>query len=1692
MRQILSCIRASIALLVVMSLWLVTGTPVLAQTGTVVPNTASISYDQGSTRLTFPTNEASFTIEGRRTSSTIEFFRFAPIAEEGLGAELIPTEFSPSGELSGPFVGVGDPITANGVMLDLSGGVFLSSAEQYLAGELIFVEVTDPGQNTAPGIIESLVVRLSTDNGDEVVLRLFETGMDTGVFCGYVQSSRDITPANDNVLSTPNNTQLRATYEDSFDATDISVDIASVEPFGRVFDGLTGELVNGALVTIINTETGQPAEVFGVDGVSIYPSTVESGGVAVDASGLEYAHEDGEYSFPLLLPGTYELRVAPPPNLVFPSMLPADAFQGLENGPFEIIGGSYGETFTVDVVGPNNFDIPLDGAGDLIVTKEAGTPTTAVGDFVGYTVRIENRNDVSSVMRVQDTLPRGFRYQAETARINGARIGEPEISADGRTLIFSAAPLRAGDTATLTYVALATAGAELGEAVNQAVATDRNGRAISNRAEAAVMVREDLLRSRLTIIGRVAEDACTPDQEWAREIQDGTGVEGVRVYLETGDYVVTDQDGLFHFEGVRPGTHVVQVDTETLPTGYEPVICEETSRYAGSAISKFVDATGGTIWRANFYLKRTEAALAASEDTAEVADAVQAASDFDQAWLDAQTADVAWVYPDTALTPDTLSLDFGVKHASSDTLSATLNGAPVPSLNYGGSLVSTEGEVAISRWRGLDIKEGRNVIIVTVQDQAGAIKTTLEETIWFVSTIQRAALVDDQSALVANGRDNPVISVRLTDSFGRPVHAGRRFDVDVAGPYALKSTERFEAEAAVSAALSNLTSVEVGANGIAQIELSPTLKTGLARLRVTLDTGEQQELEVFLRPEKRDWILVGLAEGSLGLERLDGPGTVNADELLNDGRLAFFAKGVIRGDWLLTLAVDTAKRRGDADGDIFDGTIDPNAFYTLYGDRTFQNREAESRFPLYVKLEKETFQVLFGDYDTDLNDTILGRYNRRLSGVRTVYEGERLSFSAFGAQTNQGFAREEIAADGTSGPFVLQNAPLLRNSETIIIETRNRTRPDEVVNQRNMTRYVDYEIDFDTGEIIFRTPVNATDAAFNPNVIIAEYETSDAVDRSLVVGGRVAARAFNDRVEVGATYIREEGDNQASDATSQLAGVDVTVQVDERTQVHAEYAVTKRDEVAEALDGPEEADALLLEVIRQQESFTATAYFREDEAGFGLGQQASSTLGARRFGARITAQIGRQSNDADEGGAAHFIDAEAYKEEALETGNTRSVVEAALRRESRLINGTVGLRSVQERFVGENGESEPRRSLLLTSSANKYIEALGLNLTAAHEQPLAGDDEATAFPQRTILGADKTLTSKATLNVRHEILKGANADGNNTVVGVTVQPFSGTTLTAATDLITQDSARRIGATVGVDQVLRINDKWSAGLGLARRANISDDTGEPLDVLPDNAISPLETAPASPLTQTEAFSSLYTGLAYRSENMVGSTRLEVRDSALGTRYTATFGAAREASDKLSYALASRYEQSQLDEANNTRSFNARLGVSYRPRGNGVVVYDRLDVSHDEVFSQSTNWKIVNNLGVNAQLTDRLQVAAFHGFKYSRSNFAGDTFDEVTNLVGGELRFDVTKKIDLGLSGSALISGNGQTDYQIGPSVGIAPADNVWMSLGWNVKGFRDNDFEAAEFSRDGPFIKLRVKFDQHTARGLLDRISPRGR
>ena len=1485
-------------------------------------------------------------------------------------------------------------------------------------------------------------------------------------------------PQFDDQLSTEANDQFVATYDNGVVQNAVVADTALIDPFGRVFDSTNGDLIDGAVVRLVNADDLTPASVWGVDGFSTYPSEVVSGDAASDSSGLTYPFGTGEFRFPIAEEGNYLIEVIPPEGFNFASQRLPEQLTTIGN--FIVLDASFGVEFSVEGFAGIQFDIPLDPEAELVLTKTADITTADVGDFIPYTVTVDNIGVSPTPVDLQDTLPLGFRYVPGSARRDGEVFADPTISDTATFLTFPLGELLLGETVTLNYTLEVGPGAPLGNAINEAVVLDSDGDQISNVGRAEVTLREDLFRTRSTIIGRVSELSCDADEDWAREIHQGIGVQGVRIYMETGAYAVTDGFGLFHFEGVDENTHVVQVDEETLPEGYEPMICEENSRYAGSATSKFIEVQGGGIWRANFYLKKVSDTV----DTVEVEayDSQTAYKEFDAKWLAKQSGEPTWAYPDSTQSPSHASLNFGVTHRPTDKLKARVNGQEIDKRHITARENNLLGLASITRWRGVDLLEGDNLFEVEVFDETGQLIKALKETIVFVKDVARVTPVVDQSILVADGRTVPEIAVRIEDESGRQVHPGRIVNIDVVSPYRLYSEtgelDRITQSNDQLAPLSARDFVSVGAGGIARVRLEPTLQTGKVTIFVTLDNGRKVPVYMYLAPEKRDWILVGLAEGSVGFEDIRDqsvPLGETDDNTFDDGRVAFFAKGLIKGEWLLTLAVDSDKRRGSSDGD-FSQEIDPNAFYTLYGDRSYVEYEAVSRYPIFVKLEKSHAYALFGDFDTDITEGRLTAYNRRLSGLKAEYLGEQFQVLGFAAETNQGFAKDEIPADGTSGTYQLSNDRILVQSETIVVETRDRFRPDVILDRKPMVRFVDYTLDYLTGELLFRLPVDVSDSEFNPNVIVVDYETANDSERNITAGGRVQAQILDDRVQIGSTFVSEGGAGDQPNSRSNQIGVDVIATVGEGTEVRAEYAITEN----ETDTGDQTSEAILAEVIHTSEKFSGEAYFRQEDEGFGLGQRNSNTNTIRRYGASGAYKL-REGRDTQDGKQVQqTVQADVSREENLGTGGQRTTGRVQFEHQANNFRVGTGLQATRDEIVG----SEDRESILATARASYSLPEHGATFQIAHEQPLGGKDEVSAFPQRTTLGVDKTIGDRVTASIRHEILNGDDLESQNTSFGVTATPWQGAAVTAATDLLTGDSGRRLGATIGLDQQVQLNDKWSLSGG-ARNRRVLDEEGTIIDVAPDAAVSPLEV--------NEDFTSAYVGLGYRDDVLSASIRGEGRRSGQGDEtYILSTGVARELSETLSLAGASRLAVDDRVNGGDQTLFDLRLGAAYRPKDEGTVWFNRLDIAHNTSEGQATTTKIVNNAAMNSYINDRWQLSANYGVKYNKTEINDQSLDSLTHLLGAETRFDITEKIDLGFRAQMLANSDfSQANYSFGPSIGVAPVDNVWVSLGYNFSGFRDDDFEAAEFSRDGVYLKFRFKFDQDTARGLLRRISPTG-
>ena len=296
---------------------------------------------------------------GAGSNASIRILEEAP-AVAGLGAtDVGATQCGASADPSGPFQAVPTPTSLSGAPLPVPGAVELHGTAVFKTGAPVFVEVIDANANTDPAARETILVTLTTDTGDAETLRLLETSADSGTFAGYVDSVSGPAVAHDCAISGGLHVTLTADYVDAADAADHAVARAMLDPVSRVFVASTGQAVDGASIVLLDGN-GAPAHVSGDDGTSAYPAAVASGTDVVDAGGAHYAYAHGEYRFPWLAPGTYQLRVTPPHRFAFPSAASDAAIQSVAGAPYALSDASRGATFTIAVGPSSRVDLPLD------------------------------------------------------------------------------------------------------------------------------------------------------------------------------------------------------------------------------------------------------------------------------------------------------------------------------------------------------------------------------------------------------------------------------------------------------------------------------------------------------------------------------------------------------------------------------------------------------------------------------------------------------------------------------------------------------------------------------------------------------------------------------------------------------------------------------------------------------------------------------------------------------------------------------------------------------------------------------------------------------------------------------------------------------------------------------------------------------------------------------------------------------------------------------------------------------------------------------------------------------------------------------------------------------------------------------------------------------------------------------------
>ena len=83
-------------------------------------------------------------------------------------------------------------------------------------------------------------------------------------------------------------------------------------------------------------------------------------------------------------------------------------------------------------------------------------------------------------------------------------------------------------------------------------------------------------------------------------------------------------------------------------------------------------------------------------------------------------------------------------------------------------------------------------------------------------------------------------------------------------------------------------------------------------------------------------------------------------------------------------------------------------------------------------------------------------------------------------------------------------------------------------------------------------------------------------------------------------------------------------------------------------------------------------------------------------------------------------------------------------------------------------------------------------------------------------------------------------------------------------------------------------------------------------------------------------------------------------------------------------------------------------------------------------------------------------------------------------GADVRIGIGEKIEIGAVGTVRRSlSDHTTNFAAGPQIGVTPAKDMLLTIGYNVTGFRDRDFSALRNTDKGVFATLRLKFNTDT-------------
>ncbi len=993
--------------------------------------------------------------------------------------------------------------------------------------------------------------------------------------------------------------------------------------------------------------------------------------------------------------------------------------------------------------------------------------------------------------------------------------------------------------------------------------------------------------------------------------------------------------------------------------------------------------------------------------------------------------------------------------------------------------------VAAWEYIGVNLKPGQNLMQVNAVDGFGNGRGTASIHLIAPGKLTRIQISTEKETK-ADAQLPIDVTVRLLDENGVPVTSRTPVTLNSSlGEWLVRDLDPKEPGTQVF--------IE---DGVGHFNLSPPSIPGRSQLVVS-SGAVRTETEINFMPNLRPLIAAGIVEGAFSLSNLNTKAltpTSSGDAFENEirnvsthfdsgkdsaaARASLFLKGKILGSDLLTLAYDSNK---PSDTALF-RDIQPDQFYPVYGDSSVKGYDAQSTGKLYVRIDHGTSFVLYGDYTTQTDNParLLGQYSRTLNGAKTHWEDGKLSVDGFTSYTDTTQVIDELPANGTSGPYFLSHRTEAINSAQVEIISRDRNQPTLVLATTALSQFSDYVIESYTGELLMKAPVPSLDANLNPIYIRITYEVASGGARYWV-GGLDVREKVTDDVTLGGLYVLDRNPADHQD----LRGANLLWKPNAGTTLVGEFVQSQSD-----LTGT--GNAKRVELKHNDTDLQARLYAVQTDPTFS-NPSSTNTAGADEYGAKIGYTIDKKDR----------LLVEALKSTTANSGIITPPSVPLLGVPASLTNptGVTGLPPAAGPGASREGESVAiERSLpkgMKLTAGLRHVDANALAATpvvagSASDQftsarvrldtPIPNLPKANAFVQyekavdnsdrqAATIGGSYQVAPQTKIYATHETSNSLNGDYG---LNPSQQNYS-SVLGIQTDYVKDGqlfNEYRVGDSIdgrSAEAALGLRNLWHLTPGLALSTSVQQI--HPIFGVVSNEASALTAAVA------------YTG----SSIWKGSSRLEWSKSASSQTWLATAGAAAKLNDDFTVLSREVYNR-QLETTaagGAIRLDQALIGIAYRPVNSDLWnALARVEFKHSENSTLGLGLNTddsakIFSANVNFQPTADWVLSGRYGIKWAADLANGFDTHYTAQLFGGRSVWDISSQWDIGVQYFVEVGNDAATQLQaVGAEVGYLVMKNMWLSVGYNVLGFRDPDLAGEDYTQRAFYLRLRVKFDEN--------------